>query len=202
VAKFFYVAARRDELDAGDARRDCYGAIGGRDWQPFYPPLPRNVAFIAQEVTGRNNFYYEVEDLDEDIRSDLEKANQDNVVAVVVVDAWSLRLQRYRALMSQCDSVSLQNTIFLVVRNAEDKSVESYKSDLELRLKLAFPTKATRPDRAYFINPVETPKEFQKHLREAIIKAKRRILEYGELKRQIEGAEGSLPRLPASGATV
>jgi FxsC-like protein len=202
VAKFFYVTARRDEFDPQDSRRDFYSDKGWLDWQPFNPPLDDNIEFIAAQVTGKNKFRYRVEDLNDDIKDDLERANQDNVVAVVVVDAWSLRLPRYRELMLRCDSISLNNTVFLIVRNAEDKTVAGSEKDIETWLKLAFPTKASGQNKAYFVNPINSPRDLQKHIREAIIKARNRILEYNELKKRIETGTDSLPTLPAGGASV
>jgi FxsC-like protein len=198
VAKFFYVAARRDEFDAQDKRRHFYSDKGGLDWSPFNPPLPRNIAYIATEITGKHDFHYVVENLDGDIKADLEKANQDNVVAVVVVDAWSLRVPRYREMMLRCDSISYDNIIFLILRNSGDEAIVSNIDDLETRLRFAFPTKAASRNRTYFINPVESARHFQRSLADAITKARKRIMDYGELKKQIEGG-GSTPSLPAGG---
>lgn len=203
VVKFFYVAARRDELDAQDSRRDLYSDKGWPDWKPFNPPVDDEVWVFAQRAATDTKVQYIAEDLvDDDIKADLEKANEDNVVAVVVIDAWSLRLKRYRELMEKCDGVSLMNTVFLVVRNAEDQTVVSSAKDLEMLLGLAFPTKSDSANRRYFIHPVESRRDLQRHMGNAIKNARDRILKYNELKRRTEEGSNNLPILPASGVSV
>jgi FxsC-like protein len=202
VAKFFYVAARRDEFDPQEPRRDLYGDNGWPDWQPFNPPVNDEVWVFAQRAATDTKVRYLDDDFD-DIEVKLKAANDDNVVAVVVVDAWSLKLKRYRELMEKCDGISYKNTVIIVVRNADDQTVASSVKDLQAWLELAFPTKSESRDKKFFVNPVQSRGELQKRLREAIKNARDRILRYNEGKRLAESeSDNSIPILPASGVSV
>jgi FxsC-like protein len=195
-AKFFYIAAKRDEVDPKDTRLAAYGSAGGLDWKPFYPPEEDMIASIVQVAAGKQNFIAQHEQVENtDIRKLIEDANDKNIIAVVVIDVWSLRVDRYLELARKCDSVSYRNYAVLVVWSGD---VGGYKDDLDGLLYSALSTKMDSPtDKCYFINLITTPADLNDRLSAAICSARKRIMDYGKVMRDVEA--GRLTYLPPPG---
>jgi FxsC-like protein len=197
-AKFFYVAASQGELAPDDSRLQAYGSGGGLEWRPYYPAEPSKISALAQVVTGQRDITLRYEEqLDATIAEKLQETYDNNVIAVVVIDTWSLRVKRYFDIVMKCDSVSYNNCVVLVVWNGDDQEVKKNKLLLEQMLEVAFPTKTKSPDQTFFVNPISTKAELCERLESAIVNTYKRILEYGEKKRAVESG-ALLTRLQAT----
>ncbi len=177
-AQFFYVAAGCEEIREAKVRKSVegYGPKGGMDWQPFYPDVKRAVAHIATEVAGREGFYYELMTLDDKLLEKLQEAQRLDKVALIIMDVWSLSLQKYRDWVSPLDNFSSANYSVLMPRHEKDPENQNDKKPQGVLL-LAFPNRYVLPDLSNFVTWAKNEADFGAKLQDALRRVQSRILQ-------------------------
>jgi len=185
-AQFVYIAARSTELDAVRQLRSAYGELGGLDWRPYLPDQDREVGMIAQQIAGRERFRYEVLDVDENLIDRIADANASNKVVVIIVDPWTVRVERYRALMRALDERSFANSVVVIVVNLVDPETAQSSEALRLAIEGTFQNPQVGLVPYEFLPWISSAAEFEDGLARALVNAQQRIVKRREVARRAE----------------
>src|SRR5262249_27969233 len=98
-AQFVYVVGSRGEVQECRQHVDAYGEKPAQTWKPYYPPASDLAAEVAWRAVAREKLDYEEAPLDGKLLDRILEAKQKNKVVVLLVDAWTLQLTKYRNLM-------------------------------------------------------------------------------------------------------
>jgi FxsC-like protein len=187
-AEFCFVAARRAELASTGLRNDLafYGDEGGQDWRPFRPKVPDEVVIIAQEVATAEKLRFGTLPLDDRLMERIEDAIERNVIIVVVVDSWTVRLKFYRELMSKLDGRDTDNCIVVVPWNDSDPETAAQGDLLVKAIETVFANKARRRDPHNFLDRARSHQQLKAELAKSLVAVQRRILDNHAVLRRAE----------------
>jgi hypothetical protein len=122
-AEFIYVAARRSEIEQLPVkpRIERYGEEGELDWKPYLPPdeteRAREISSYGLGVAFKEDFRYQHIPLEGDLVERITEAEQNNRIVVIIVDTWTLCLEKYRELMKAYDHMMFLNSVVLIAWN-------------------------------------------------------------------------------------
>lgn len=189
--EFFFVAGQRGELKAVRHDVACYGLRGGGDWRPFEPLLSEKVVFTAQRVATRENFVFGFADADNRLIERLDEAKRQKKIVALVVDSWSLRLQRYADIVRAYDTYDCVHCIMLVCLNIEDEETVQHLNDLKAAVREVFDVKTRKKPSEQFLYPVSASDEFEEKLSNSLKKVQMILLgrEVDELKLALPAGE-------------
>ena len=136
-AQFVYVVGRRDELQAFRRVVDAYGEEGELDWKPYFPHTDDAVFVLANQAALKLRLKYEAVPLGDDLVQRLREAQEQRKIVVLIVDAWSLKIDRYYRLVSDYDKASFRNCVVVVPWNEDDETREQ-TAELQDFLEMAF----------------------------------------------------------------
>lgn len=196
--KFVFVAAPGPELRAEKIREDVspYGDYGGWHWQPFQPPPGKQVGKIAQRVS-LDYHYQEVPWIPDpkEYVTYLKNAGSKEEIIVLIIDAWTVRLERYRKFIEEYDSTTVLNSAVIVAYNLSDLETPVGIKSLEDQIRLAFRGKS-RQSTDYFYPGVSTPETLEKTLERCITKIRNDITEDRAVRMRIQGPPLPTPPTP------
>lgn len=188
--QFIFVAGKQPELQA--ARQDLrfYGQQGGSDWQPYLDTYKGNAAALAIEAMEAisKELYYEEITLTAGIEQQVKLAASQEKIVVVMVDTWTLRLQKYNQLIAPLDQFSSVNCITLIVWNEQDQEATIFKGALEAAVKGAFNTKAVQNPSNFLNTSIKSYETFKTELVKALGLAQAQIIETARIKKDLEFA--------------
>jgi FxsC-like protein len=182
-ARLVFVAGKPTELKPIRQVLDSYGKVGGQEWQPFMPSIARRVGAVAQEVAAAQEMFTSILPLDHTLMQQLQAAEKNNEVVVLVVDPWTVKLPHYQAPMNDYDQRNLINCVVLVPWNPNDPAMVNQRAQLELFLRQAFPRKTTVKDPNCFIDNIASLEDFKKVLAEVLTKARARVMQLRQVMR-------------------
>lgn len=115
TVQFIYVAARKDEILP--VRGDVQGYGDGQltDWQPFLPESSVVPALIAQREAANERLVCEVSVFDDALINRIGAAESSNTPVVLLVDAWTLLLQKYRSIISEFAKHAFNNCAIIII---------------------------------------------------------------------------------------
>ena len=198
-----YQLAKIDGLMVNKASLDCYGDLPGFDWKPYLQEANKEVVSIAQRVADDEGFIpypLTVEDVNK-LGVLISEAKKNSRVVVLLVDTWTLYVQKYRALMKHYDNVPLtKNCVLLVVWNSGDEDTQKNREALRQTLRLALLTVSDLKDERYFVEVPGSLTDFTKTLSITLSKKRQQLIEDAELIKKIETeATIAKPEIPAPG---
>ena len=190
VAWYVYFAGRQADYEGVRMRRECYGQVDGREWQPHLPPVDKKVGIITPNVAHEKNILTDVLPLSQDLIENLRKAEATNTIAVLIVDPWSVKFESYRELMSDYDENRFFNCGVIVVWNTNDDETMENRSELKEQIEATFHRNLEACD-IFFRDSVETEDELRNELSAVIEKVRERLMKRGKPVRPIPstGAE-------------
>jgi FxsC-like protein len=186
--QFVFVAARREELEAvsGDMPSpplSAYGEEGGMDWQPFHPHDPV-VSQLATEITYREGLVYDPMRVTDDLIERIQLARDRRKIVILVVDLWTLSLERYAALMQRYDERRFYNSVVLVPWS---ETASAHRAQLEGAVLQSFPNLTNPADPNSFVDAIASPDDFRKELAAALTRARLRVLNAARAVRKMPG---------------
>lgn len=198
---YVYFAGRGK--DYRGKRRDisCYGDRGGYQWKPLLPPKEATIGAITPQVAGEQNLTSSVLPISSELVQHLRKAEEDNTIAILVVDPWSVKVQSYNRLMRDYDQYRLDNCAVVVVWNADDPETIEQRDALRADLRDAFERNLRVKDEV-FRDSVENESQLLTDLGEVIVKVRDRLRDKSKPARPVPRNGGeSFPNINgASGA--
>lgn len=185
--EFLYAAATRREI--GEVRKnvESYGDSGSR-WRPFFPSVQAEVALLTQSIAAEERFISAGVDLGDDILQHVIDADREGRVVVVLIDPWTLRLERYRQLLRQIRELGTPNLVTFFLLNLEDKETRGAHIHLEHVIRETFgePSIAGIESQSF--------EKFRSGLQLALISARRRIAERAFI--TASATDGTIVRRP------
>jgi len=180
-ADFFYVAGNRNEVGTlAGGRLDKYGDEGELDWKPYLPDATEEVGLMAQSAATKEGFRYQRFPLNDDLLKFVKDAEDNNRIVILIVDAWTVRLPKYKNWMAAYDRQNFANSAVLVLRNDKDADETTVKS-LDTALQQAFYFKARDPNT--FVNNIGTSTDFASTLSVTLQKIRSLIIDLNNLRR-------------------
>ena len=201
AAWLVYAAGSESEYPASRTKRSCYGTSGG-EWVPFHPDGDSLVGAVATNVTSAKNLYPQALAVSPTLVTQLQDAEDNNTMAVIIVDPWSVEITTYESAMRDLDRARLTNCGIIIVWNDKDQETQHQEEQLRERLQKVLSRTWISKD-VYFQDSVRSEEKLRETLAAAIEDIKRRISDRGRLLRgRKPDAIEELPTLPAVGATT
>jgi FxsC-like protein len=119
-AKFVFVAGNKAEISSIRKNTEYYGFSGGRDWLPYFPDNEK-IGIIAQRIATNQNMHFENLEITNDFIDDLKKAEDNNSVVVIIVDPWSVDIDKYKKPMQDYDGCNVINSYIAIPWNERDE---------------------------------------------------------------------------------
>jgi FxsC-like protein len=188
------------EADYAQVRQQlkCYGTSGS-EWQPYFPGESL-IGAVASNVASGRNLSPQPLAVTQQLVSHLQDAEDNNTMAVIIVDPWSIYLKSFEAAMKDLDRARLTNCGVIIVWNGQDPETQQKAKALEALLKRTFSRIWTSKD-VYFQHSVPNEDELRKALGSAIDEVRRRISDRGRLLRG-EAADEAFPTLPTGNTST
>lgn len=202
AAWYVYLAGR--DKDYKDVRKyiSCYGDKGGYQWKPHLPPKSESIGAITPRVAGEKGLTPQVLPLSKELVKHLRKAEEDNTIALLIVDAWSVRVKSYKQLMLDYDQYRLDNCGVIIVWNVADGETPGERAKLEDELREAFKRNLRAVDEV-FRDSIQTAAELQTELSAVIEKVRERLRDKSKPARPVPPNGGeSFPNLNAAAGSV
>lgn len=185
VARFIFVAGRNAEYLDVRRKLDAYGSDNAREWKPYHPRINEPVGITTQKVAFEENLYYEHAPIDEDFIKRLRDAEASNIIVIIIVDPWSVKLKTYEKQMSDYDLYNFVNCGILIPWNDEDEETKKDGDALKKRIEEIFSRNFVL-DNPYIRESISSSEELQKKLTAAIHEVRKRIIQRGRVLRKIE----------------
>lgn len=194
-ANFVYVAASRTEMKNDQVVKtnlDYYGDLGGLDWKPYLQDDSKEVISIAQRIADQESFIHLPVSIDDklDLSRLIDEAKNKNRIVVILVDTWTLFIQKYRELMQHYDNVPLTlNCVVLILWNTKDDEIDKNRTKLEDSVRWSLMTVSDIKDERYFLNLSGSLDDFTKALSITLSKKRQQLNEAAEFAKRIETNE-------------
>jgi FxsC-like protein len=179
-----------------------YGTEGELDWRPYLPETPDEVGLIAQSAATKEGFRYQRRALDDNLLTFIKEAEANNRIVILIVDAWTLRLQKYKQWMLDYDRMNFGNCAVLIVWNDRDSDTTRDRDLLEFAVRQAFLFKARIKDPHTFISNIGAANDLTNILSVTLQKVRAQIIETNDLRRIETNEIIAKPEIVGPGATV
>lgn len=185
--RFAYVVASKAEL-AGKGYQACYGSRG-EEWQPWSTD-DRMIGVLAPRIATDKRFIPYVINLGEPLASQLNQAQEENTLIVLLVDAWSgCAIARYREYLREYDRQGSVYSAALVVWNDQDTDVAAQRDLLKQRLQyVVLPVNHTRSP-PYYHNDIKSAAELEASLQLTLDRLRMDIATKATVFRALEALE-------------
>jgi FxsC-like protein len=192
VAVFVFAAANQSDLQEWRETLHFYGADGGWDWRPFFPEVEDEVGLVCQEVATGERLRFQELPVGDSLREQIRQAEESNTVVVIVVDPWTLRVQRYKDPLSEYDKQSFWNCGVVISWNDGDAETQARRPELQRELEsILFRNLSTNR----VIRPVKSVGELRSALSEAINEVRAQIVKRADLAGGPIGPARPIPQL-------
>ena len=182
--EFVLVAGAQSDFDRDRRRNRIYYGTSPLEWCPYRPDVDRPAGILAQQVAADQNLYTLPTLPDEELEDRLRRAQERNTIVVLLVDTWTLHIQRYQEILSDFDEKNYANTAVLVIWNANDDETVASEAALEEMVRATFFYRAQGANPGTFVR-VRNVDEFRRDLAEALETARRRMREYADVRRPV-----------------
>jgi FxsC-like protein len=187
--KFIFLAGRKHELKPVRTSLDPYGDSGG-EWRPWLPDPKDEVDLLVQEVVQRERLISDgVITIDGDLEKRLDEAENSNKIVVIVVDLWTLQLERYQKLMRDVvDPKQLVNCVIVVPWNPQDSEATNQRHELEHLLQATF-VRRTANESPDLLTQIDSATKMKDRLAAMLQITRSKIIKRAEVLRKATGAE-------------
>ncbi len=202
VVRFYYVVGTDEEIRTCNRRQElaAYGPDRERDWKPLNPDLlPATV--LAQNAASSEKLTYDpvwfenVADVDKFLVH-LDSSERKNIVAVLLVDIWSLHVSLLESIMKAYDTESYLNCIVIAPWNPNDGETELHGDGLREKWRDVF--RRQDPKRARIVEVINR-KQFVNKIKSGLCHVRKRMYERGPVCRIVKASR--YRRVPTIGNT-
>jgi FxsC-like protein len=190
-ATFVFVVGQGVEMQKYKTELKPYGDGRELDWKPFCPPEDNYVTLLAQKAALKENLNYEKLSISDNLLQELQEAEEKRKLIVILVDTWTLQLDRYRKIMEQYDARRFRSCVVLVPWNSQDPDFKTREAELNGVLRRTFSRQQSGPT---YRTGITSAEKLEEEISAALVASRKQILELLEPVREIpaEGAQ-SLP---------
>jgi FxsC-like protein len=151
--------------------------------EAYYPPKEDPVTLLAQRVAVAEKLNYEMLPLDDSLIDNLRNAENSNKIVVIIVDSWSLHVERYRQKMCRYDQNRFRNCVVMVPWNEGDGDTKIKAAQLQSILRKTF----SRQPKTVFRSLIRSSEQFMEAISSALNEGRRNILDLLDVFRKAEG---------------
>jgi len=181
-AQFVYIVGALSEISAHRTLTSAYGNEPAVDWKPYQPPIDEFATLLATKAALTEKLNYEVAPVTDELLDTLREAEDNNKIVVLIVDPWSLKIDRYKRLMEIYDRRRFYNCVVVVPLN-EDSETTLNAVALDELLKTTFPRQQDLISRYV----TRSSDKFSQALTAALNEGRNRIFELLDVSRKAEG---------------
>jgi FxsC-like protein len=190
VAWFVYVAGKNADYKTVREHIDCYGAVGGKDWRPYYPEVESKVGLIAQGVASSKDLLAETLPLSDELVTHLREAEAKNTIVIILVDPWSVGLPSFKKPLKDYDNNRLLNSGAMVIWNHKDPETVTAANSLKQTLVNTFPNILVSND-VVFQNNIDSEQQLRDRLSDLIDEVRKKIIARENLLRPVTNTPNS-----------
>lgn len=128
-----FAAGVKSELVGIKTETENYGDRS-EYWKPFYPETEDEIGIISQQVISEKKFHYLPIQFSDNFSEQIREAEENNCVAVLIVDPWSVKLEKYRKPIHKFSKDQFINSAVVVVWNDRDGETTNKKDELYANL--------------------------------------------------------------------
>jgi FxsC-like protein len=197
VVHFVFAAASSQEFRQVRTKLEAYTEGGGRYWKPYIPDVEKQAGFITQQALTDMELQQEVLPCSRTLTDQILKVDEQesNVIILIVVDPWSLLLERYRQRLNTYDRANLVRCAILVVWNDREQEPGINPEDVKLKIKQTFSSILVNKN-MYFRAAVSSEPDLRNQVQAAIIEIQRKLAERAKLLRPIPPSDTGFTQIP------
>jgi FxsC-like protein len=175
-ARFVWIVGRRDEIAQTRCVEclECYDSDGiAEEWRPFLPDSSDPARLIATDAAREAQLGYRCEltpQNQKELVNLIEQAGDTYTPVVVVTDLWSLRLARYRAVVSVFERGTLDNCAVIFPWNLKDHDTNTNNIELKRMLAEIFPVQFHKPKTSLLFEEIFDVSTFKAELSKLLTK--------------------------------
>ncbi len=202
IAWFIYAAGgKADYNNIRQQQSQIFYGNSGLEWQPYYPTDPNIIHYIAATVATTKGLAPIPLAVSNSLIDQLEEAEDNNTIAVIIIDPWSIKLPAFEQPLKQFDRTRLSNCGVIIVWNENDQETKTARTALETLLQKTFSRNYISKD-ILFQPSISSETELRTKLGEAIEEVRKKIEERGKYLRGESGAANDpFPKLPTANST-
>jgi FxsC-like protein len=199
-ADFIYVAGKSEEIQPLGRSVANYGTEGELDWKPYLPDSPDEIGLLAQSAATREGFRYQRMPLDANLLNLIRDAENKNRIVILIVDTWTLRVQKYKQWMEDYDRLNFANCAALIVWNDKDLDTTRERAALIYTVQQTFLHK-TRVKDPSLIDNITSPTHLTNTLGATLQKVKAQVIDTNKLRRIDPARLVNKPEIVGPGTT-
>jgi hypothetical protein len=176
-ARFVWIVGKLDELaQVKDAEcLECYDPYGDADeWRPFLPDSSEPAWLIASDAAREARLRYQwcerVPNNRQELQNLIDEASDAYTPIVVVSDLWSLRLDKYQAVVSVFDKGKLDNCAVIFPWNLKGDAATCGRAEFRQMLAKLFPVQFHKPETSILFDGVSDVLTFKAELSKLLTK--------------------------------
>ena len=197
-AQFVFVASEPTSLKQVRQDVTAYGTVGGDEWNPFPSATDESIAIIAMEAALQAKLQYEqlhfIDDPNQ-FRLTVENAMLAGKPLVIIMDIWTLCLDRYHKVLRNLDGITYLHCTAILPWNLSDRETASNLSKLTDALTRTFPVKCHDERHSIYLKQITNLDSLRSQLLEILTQTKNRIILTLEPQRSVPKA-GFIVDLP------
>jgi FxsC-like protein len=148
------------------------------EWAPYRPLQNDPLAVLARNVAAERRFESEIAGCEE-LLTRVDRANQENDVVVLLVDAWAAQVGRVGYVLYEYDKRNEPSTGVMIPWNVADQETLDHAISLNTQLGTVFPRNVSRKDNEMFRQNVTSSEVFGIELTMILELAQNRMFKHG-----------------------
>ena len=204
IVQFLFVAGRPSRISKkAQVKQNVAGYSpdrGGRSWRPYFPQVGDDIGYMSQAIATQERFQFDVLPLKKNLVPLVRKAEKDGKIVVIIVDNWTLLLDKYCIILRKYHESDAFDTVALVLLNPNDPEVATSLTALQNSFAAAFPRRASAQGANNIRYPVSSKEELFAELSAVLQKTKLRMLRMsGEFRQPATGQIITKPEIRGPG---
>jgi len=186
-AKFVFIAARNTD-DIGNLRRaEAYGSEP-QHWRPYYPMSRERIGDLTHQAALEAGIEADTIPLDDRCLNSMRDATETQNILLVLVDPWTVLLRDYLVRAEEYNDADLPGSTMLVCWNVDDPDTTDFRNALDRKVQTAFANKFNANSPARIRHRIESIAQLRSELANALLGARRQIVDHTESVKPAEGA--------------
>jgi FxsC-like protein len=195
--KFIFIVGSKEEIRQTQRTQvDNYGGFKGTDWRPYYPVSQTEVGRLALVCAAKDveTLGYDIVSVDESLLGQLETMEKNNNVVIIVVDPWTLKIDRYRNQLRNFDDRSFVNCAVLIPWNLNDPETNRDLEELRGHVGWALGKRIVQKDPTAILDRINSAERLDTEMAACFNKVRMRLIEYAQVAKPISSGK-TLPAI-------
>lgn len=198
--RMIFATGIKNELGKVKNNVDSYGDRS-EYWKPYYPDVDDEIGIVSQQIISEKKFHYLPIRFPENLAEVIREAEENNCVAILIVDPWSLKLEKYRNPIIKFNELQFINSAVIVIWNFLDDETNNQKEILNSSYLFPSLFRCLENNIPGIAENPTTVDEFKIILSRAIDEARAKLIKRGKSFQVIKGEATSMPFLTVPGAS-